>query len=185
MNMLMAGVALWTVAHLFKRLAPVPRAKLGNAGKGLVAVVLILSLVLMVKGYRAAEVVNLYYPPGWAVHVNNLLMLVAVMLFGMSATKGQLRGKLRHPMLTGVMVWAFAHLLVNGDLASIMLFGGLGAWAITEMFVINATEAGWNRPEPGSLKGDAGNLIITVILFAIITGIHVWAGRNPFLGTYG
>jgi len=184
MNMLMAGVALWTLAHLFKRLAPVPRAKLGNAGKGLVAVVLILSLVLMVKGYRAAEVVNLYYPPGWAVHVNNLLMLVAVMLFGMSATKGQLRGKLRHPMLTGVMVWAFAHLLVNGDLASVVLFGGMFIWAVLEITSINRAEK-WERPEPGDPKRDLSLLVITLVVYGVIAGVHNWLGVWPFPGAAG
>ena len=103
----------------------------------------------------------------------------------MAPSKGVLSDKIRHPMRLGTAVWAFAHLLVNGDMASVVLFGGVGVWAIVEMFVINAAQGGWDRPKPGTLKGDAKNLVITLILFAIITGIHVWAGRNPFLGSYG
>ena len=185
MTLLISGLILWWAAHLFKRVAPAARARMGGKGRGVVALALLVSLALMVLGYRGAELLPVYTPIAGIGHLNNLLMFVSLFLFGVAPSRGVLSDRIRHPMLLGTAIWAFAHLLVNGDLASIMLFGGLGAWAITEMFVINATEAGWNRPEPGSLKGDAGNLIITVILFAIITGIHVWAGRNPFLGTYG
>ena len=57
-------------------------------------------------------------------------MLVAVALIGAGHSKGRARGWLRHPMLTGVVVWAVAHLLVNGDVASLVLFGWLGLWAV-------------------------------------------------------
>ena len=85
--------------------------------------------MLIVIGYRAAPFVAVYTPPAWTIHVNNLAMLGAVLLFGAGHPRGRVRTWLRHPMLTGVIIWALAHLLVNGDLASIVLFGGLGLWA--------------------------------------------------------
>jgi uncharacterized membrane protein len=90
---LILGVALWVAAHLFKRVAPDLRARMGNAGKALVAVGVLAGLGLMIVGYKQAEVVNLWYPPTWTVHLNNLLMLVAVFVYGMSATTGRLRGR--------------------------------------------------------------------------------------------
>ncbi len=81
----------------------------------------------MIVGYRAAPFAAVWTPPAWTVHLNNLLMLVAVAVFGMGMSKGRARAWLRHPMLTAVVIWAVAHLLVNGDLASILMFGGLGA----------------------------------------------------------
>ena len=185
MGLLISGVVLWWVAHLFMRIAPGPRGALGDAGKGLVALVLVAAVVLMVIGYRGAEVTQLYTPlPGMG-HLNNLLMLVSVFLFGVGGTKGSLYTRMRHPMLTGTLIWAVAHLLVNGDLASLALFGGIGLWSVVEMIAINRAGS-WDRPRDGrGLKGDAMNLAGTAVLFAIVTGIHIWFGYNPFGGTYG
>jgi uncharacterized membrane protein len=184
MNLLILGLILWIAAHFFKRLAPDARARLGNKGKGPIALIILAGVALMILGYRMAEITPVYTPLPGIGHLNNLLMLMAIFSFGMSAGKGLLADKLRHPMLLGMVIFATAHLLVNGDLASILLFGGLGLWAILEMILINRADAKWERPAPGSLKGDVKNLIITLVLFGVIIGIHIWLGHNPFLGTY-
>lgn len=182
---LILGLALWSGAHLFKRVAPERRARMGDAGKGIIAIALLLSVVLMVVGYRAADFVPLYDPWPWAGHLNNLLVLIAFVLFGVGSTGSWLATRMRHPMLTGVKIWAFAHLLVNGDLASILLFGGLLAWAVVEVIVINrATE--WSpdrsrRPGPR----DAVLVVAWLVIFAVAAWIHIWLGHNPFLGDYG
>jgi len=178
---LILGLALWVAAHLFKRVAPDLRARMGNAGKALVAVGVLAGLGLMIVGYKQAEVVNLWFPPTWTVHLNNLLMLVAVFVYGMSATTGRLRGRMRHPQLTAVKIWAVAHFLVNGDLASVVLFGGLLGWAVLEVIVINRSQD-WVRPEPGPAKKDIILVIITLVMFAVIAGIHMWLGVSPFSG---
>ena len=185
MTLLILGIVLWWVAHLFKRIAPVQRAALGDPGKGLVALALAISVVLMVIGYRGADFVPVYMPlPGMG-HLNNLLMLISVFLFGVGGTKGSLYPRMRHPMLIGTVVWSVAHLLVNGDLASILLFGGIGLWAVVAMAAINRAGP-WTRPTDGrGVKGDLMNLAGTVVLFAVIAGIHIWLGHNPFIGTYG
>lgn len=177
--LLIAGVALWTGAHFFKRLAPQARASMGDRGKLLVTAAIVLSLVLMVLGYRMADYIHIWAPPSFFTGINNLLMIAAVVLFGMSATTGRLRGRLRHPMLTGVKVWAVAHLLVNGDLASVLLFGGLLGWAVTSVILINRAEP-WERPEPGEAKGDVKLAIISIVVFVVIAGIHAVVGPSPF-----
>ncbi len=185
MNLLILGLMAWIVAHLFKRAAPNARARMGNKARGPIALIILISILLMVLGYRRAEFLPIYTPlPGMG-HLNNLLMLLALFSFGIGSAKGVLDDKIRHPMLMGVVIFAIAHLLVNGDLASLVLFGGLGLWAIIEMRLINLGDGTWERPAPGTLKGDIKNLVITLVLFAIITGIHIWLGHNPFLGTYG
>lgn len=185
MFLLILGVLLWSLAHLFKRLAPAARARLGDPGKGVVAIALVLSVVLMVVGYRGADFVPVFTPLPGIGHLNNLLMLVAVFLFGVGGTKGTLYPKMRHPMLTGTILWAVAHLLVNGDVASLVLFGGLGIWAVVQMLVINAAGP-WARPTDGrGLKGDAMNLAGTLVIYGLIAGVHIWLGHNPFVGTYG
>ncbi|MGR3546434.1 MAG: NnrU family protein [Roseovarius sp.] len=178
---LILGLILWIAAHLFKRVAPDLRASLGRAGKGIAALGILAGLVLMVIGYRQADVINVWYPPSWMVHVNNLMMLGAVFLYGMSATKGRLRGAMRHPQLTAVKVWAVAHLLVNGDLASLILFGGLLVWAVLEVVMITRSEA-WVRPAPGEAKKDILLVVITIVMFLAITFVHNWLGVWPFPG---
>lgn len=185
MQILVLGLILWVAAHLFKRLAPRLRARLGEIpGKMAVTVLSLAALILMVIGYRRAEVAPVYTPlPGMG-HLTDLLMLLALFLFGLSHSKGRIRAHVRHPMLMSVIVWAVAHLLVNGDLASIVLFGGLGLWAVGSILLINAQSA-WVPPAPGGLRGDAVALVIALVLYGLIAGIHTWLGHNPFLGTYG
>lgn len=184
MTMLMAGLALWWAAHLLKRLAPGLRAALGDRGKAAIGLALLISVVLMVAGYRSAEFLPVYDPMPGMGHANNTLMLVSVFLFGVGGTKGTLYPRMRHPMLWGTVVWAIAHLLVNGDLASILLFGGLGLWALVAMALINRAGP-WVRPATGrGIKGDLMNLAGTAVLYGLIASAHLWLGHPVFEGTY-
>ena len=106
MTLLILGLALWWAAHLFKRIAPRPRARLGDGGKALVALAVLGSVVLMVLGYRAADFVPLWYPPAWLVHVNNLLMVLAFFLYAADGTGMGFARRMRHPQLTGFKTWA-------------------------------------------------------------------------------
>lgn len=185
MTLLVIGLALWWGAHLLKRLVPGLRASMGDAGKAVVAVLTLVGVLLMVIGYRHADFTPVYTPMAGMGHLNNLMMLVSVFLFGVGGTKGWLYTRMRHPMLWGTVIWAVAHLLVNGDLASLVLFGGIGVWAVLSMQLINAAGP-WARPVMGrGPKGDLMNLAGTVILYGIIAGVHIWLGHNPFVGTYG
>jgi uncharacterized membrane protein len=184
MNLLIAGLVLWTLAHFFKRVAPAARAgmdaKLGPlAAKAVMGVILLAATVMIVKGYRAAPVVDVFTPPAWGVHANNLAMLLAIGLLGAGNFKGRTRTLLRHPMLTGVLVWGLAHLLVNGDVASIVLFGGLSVWAVANMLLINAVAGPWERPDPGPAGGDFKLLAATVVLFIAISAVHSYIGPSP------
>lgn len=183
MFMLILGLILWIGAHYFKRLAPDARARLGDPGKGLVALLIVASLVLMILGYRAADFISVWYPPSFMVHVNNLLMLLALWVYGSSAAKGAKAWpayKTRHPQLLGFKIWAFAHLLVNGDLASIILFGGLLGWAVVSVILINRAEPDWTPPAPAGRATYIRLAVISLVLFAVITGIHIWLGVSPF-----
>lgn len=179
--LLLLGLILWIAAHYFKRLAPEARARMGDPGKGVVAVGIGLGLLAIILGYRWADFIPVWSPPAFATHINNLLMILAVFIFGMSATTGRLRGRMRYPQLMAVVIWAVAHLLVNGDLASILLFGGMLAWALGSMALINRAEV-WDRPEPGPAKNDIKLLVITVVVFSVIAGVHILLGVWPFGG---
>lgn len=179
---LIVGLLLWSGLHLMKRLAPKLRRGLGPSGKGLVAAGSLIGLVLMVIGYRMAEPRFLWAAPAWAFHLNNLLMLIAVLLLGLSHSKSRLRAKLRHPMLLAALVWAAAHLLVNGDLPSLILFGGLGLWALVQMLLINRAEPRYVPPANLTAKGDAIWLVASLVAFGAIGYLHGLVGPSPFPG---
>ena len=186
MTLLILGLILWTAAHIFKRLAPQARMamqdKMGDASKGVFAVLLVLSVVLMVKGYRAADTEFLWGRSVATTGINNLMMLAAVALFGLGSSKSRLRSRFRHPMLWGTVVWALAHLLVNGDVASIVLFGWIAVWALAEMQIINRAETDYVPYEGGSAMGDMRLAIIALVLYGIIAAVHTWLGYFPFGG---
>lgn len=178
--LLILGVALWWVAHLFKRVMPERRAAMGDGGKGAVALALAVSVLLMIFGYRMTDFIHVWAPPTFLIHVNNLLVLIAIYLMSPAGTKGRLLNKLRHPMLGGFKLWAFAHLLVNGDLASIILFGGLLAWAVVEVIVINKSEPDWSPAAPGSYGKDAMFFVASIVLLGAIGYVHGLVGPSPF-----
>ena len=183
MFLLILGLILWIGAHYFKRLMPDQRVALGTPGKGIIAAVIVLSLVLMIIGYRSAAFINVWYPPAFFTGINNLLMVLALWVYGSSAAKGAKAWpayKTRHPQLLAVKIWAIAHLLVNGDLASIILFGGLLAWAVGSVILINRAEPNWTAPEPAGRKTYIRLIVISLVLYVVIAGIHVALGVNPF-----
>ena len=177
---LVFGIALWTYSHLMKRVTPAFRAGLGDGpGKAVAAVLALAGLALMIYGYRQADDVQLWTPPDFMRHINNTLMVVAVLLVNLGTSRGVMRTWLRHPMLTAVMVWAVAHLLVNGDLASVVLFGGVGLWAVADRLMVNRMDPVWTPPAKGPLLNDAIYVAASVVLFGVIVFIHTWLGFPP------
>ncbi|UWR10531.1 NnrU family protein [Sulfitobacter mediterraneus] len=180
MILLFLGLALWAAAHFYKRALPAQRAALGEKGKGFVALAIGLSILLMIFGYRMWDGTFFWGRTSALTGINNLLMVAALYFVSPGPSKGAIFYKMRHPMLTGFSLWAIAHLLVNGDTPSLVLFGGLLVWALAEMVVINRAEPGWTPPQKGSIAKDAMFLVISLVLLAVIGLVHSWLGYNPF-----
>jgi len=177
---LILGLLLWSGAHLFKRIAPAPRGAMGEAGKGAVAVVALAGIVLMVLGYRMADGAFFWGRTPMLTGINNLLMLLSVYMFAAAGMKTALARKMRHPMLIGLKTWALAHLLVNGDVESFILFGGLMGWAVFAMIVINRSKPDWTPPEP---KGKATEIkagVATIVIYLAIGYLHGYLGVWPY-----
>ena len=182
MVLLISGVALWWAAHLFKRVAPERRAALGDKGKGLVAVLLVLSVFMMARGYGQAE-----GPVWWGrspatTGINNLLMLLAFYLYAADGMGTRVTAWIHHPQLTGFSLWAVAHLLVNGDLASFVLFGGLLAWALVEIMLLNRAGAWKRRTGPFPARKEIMAAVGAVVVMLVVGLIHGWIGPWPFGG---
>lgn len=180
MTNLILGLILWSGFHLFKRLAPDARARSGMRGKGFAAIGILAGLVLMITGYREAEGAFFWGRHPATAGINNLLMVLSVYLFAVSGMQTRLARRMRHPMLAGVKVWALGHLLVNGDVPSFVLFGGLLAWAVVQMIAINRAEPNWTPPPPEPMSKEVIAVVATVVVFGVITVIHTWLGYYPF-----
>ena len=181
MLILILGVALWWAAHLWKRVAPASRAEFGEKGKGLVTGALILSVLLMIWGYKIADGPVWWGRSAATVGINNLLVLIAVYLFAASGMKTRVTAMTRHPQLIGFSLWAFAHLLVNGDLPSLILFGGLLVWAQVQILLIS--RAPWTPPAgPFPARKEAMAAAGAVIVMLVVGMIHGWLGYWPFGG---
>lgn len=188
MVLLLLGLAIFVGIHLVKSLAVEQRTALvAKHGEGrwrlAVTVVVILSTVLMVRGYRwtGYEWGSLYYPAPWGWHINNLLMLFAFILFGAGHGKSNLRRFIRHPMLASVALWSLAHLLANGETRAVVFFGTMGLWAIAEMLLINRRDGAWSPPPPSPRSADIRHLLISAVLFIAFALIHPWLfGVSPF-----
>jgi uncharacterized membrane protein len=133
------------------------------------AVVALAGLALIVWGfadYRAAGMIELWDPPKWLKHVTVALMLPAVILVVAAYIRGRIYVAVKHPMLSGVKLWAAAHLLANGDLGSIILFGSFLGWAVFDRISLkHRTDAG-GPPIP---VGGVGNDVI-----AVAVGVVAW-----------
>ena len=183
MTLLILGLILWIAAHYFKRLMPAQRAAMGDKGKGLVALAIVASLALMIIGYRTADFIPVWTPPAFFTGINNLAMILALWVYGSSAAKGAKAWpayKTRHPQLLAVKIWAAAHLLVNGDLASIILFGGMLAWAVGSVIMINREQPDWAAPAPAGKKTYMRLIVISLVMYIAIAALHAWLGVNPF-----
>lgn len=138
-------------------------ARLGEGGyKAAYSVVAIVGIALAAKGfslYRATEWTDIWYPPKAMRHITLALMLPAVILVAASYIRGRIFAKLKHPMLAGVKLWALAHLLANGDLGSIILFGSVLAWAVYDRISLKRRADAGAPPIP---VGGVGNDLIAV-----------------------
>lgn len=153
---------------------------MGNSGKAVLGVMIVLGVVLMIIGYRGAEYVELWPKVQALVGINNLLMLFAFYLYAASGMKTAITRKIRHPQLTAVKTWAVAHLLVNGDLASLVLFGGLLAWAVVQVILVNRADRNWVRPAPVPMSREVMAVVGALVVTGIVMGIHNWLGVQPW-----
>lgn len=184
MAFLIAGLFLWVDGHLWHRLVPGIYARLGKVGYLLSAVTIVAAVVFMVIGYRMAPFIPIWSPPAFFTPLNNLMMVFALYTYFATATpRGAvwLIGNLKHPQLTGFKIWALAHLLVNGDLASIILFTGLLLWAVAEVIIINRKGEKFDRSK-APVKSRLVHLGIVIAALLIIITIHSLLGVSPVGG---
>jgi len=178
------GLALFVGIHLVKSLAPDLRTalvdRLGyNPYRGLVSLLLLGAVALIVLGWRNTVPVQVYLPPP-ALHLPALALLPLAFLLMVASTRpSRLKRWLRHPQLGGFALWGAAHLMLNGDGRSLLVFGTLLLWALLEMWAINRREGVWIRGEAPGWGTEAVTVAITAVLVAAIVHLHPWIAGMP------
>lgn len=173
MTTLIAGLFLFLGVHSISIVNEPWRdrmaAHLGDkAWKAVYAVVAFVGVLLIIHGYGSARLdpVVVYAPPAWLRHLAFLVLLPVFPLLLAAYLPGRIRKAARHPMILAVKLWALAHLLANGMLADLLLFGGFLAWAVAERISLKRRTP---RPVPGAPEAPRNDLI------AIIGGLVIYA----------
>lgn len=168
MSVLILGLVLFLGIHSFTTLRATRAAVIGRLGeggyKGLYSLVAAAGLILIVVGfgrYRSAGYIQVWEPPYSILHPVALLLLwfAFVSLTATYAPPSRIKSLLRHPMLVAVKAWALSHLLVNGDLGSMVLFGSLLVWAVYDRIAVK------RRGDPGapSVRWSINDLLVVAL----------------------
>jgi uncharacterized membrane protein len=188
MTSLVAGILIFFGIHSVSLLALDWRNRLAQrlgtrAWQGIYSVVSAVGLYLLISGYGAARHVAevLYVPPTWLRYVAALLVLPVFTLALASVLPGRIQARARHPLLAATKLWAVAHLLTNGSVADLLLFGSFLLWAVAVRISLKRRPA---RP-PRTLPASPANDVIAVLgglgLYALfVLWLHVrWLGVSP------
>lgn len=193
MTLLITGLIVFLGAHSIHMIAPGLReagiGKLGTWGwKGLFAVVSIVGFVFLVMGYGEARVdpTWLWHSPAWMSHLVALLMIPAMILLVAAYVPGtHMRARMGHPMLLATKIWALVHLLANGGVHDVVLFGAFLAWAVAA-FIVNRKRdraAGRTYPAVGVSRDIIAGVLGLVLYGAFTFKLHLWLmGVAPFGG---
>jgi uncharacterized membrane protein len=191
MMLLIAGLVLFLGAHSVRIFADAWRARVyarvgEGAWKGIYSVISLVGLVLIVYGYADARLTSatLWNPPVWTRHAAALLTLVAFVMLTAAYVPGtHIKAKLKHPMVLGVKVWAFAHLLSNGRVAELVLFGAFLVWAILNFRAARKRDraAGTTYVAKSAVRDAIAVAIGVAAWVAFAAFLHVrWIGVAPF-----
>jgi uncharacterized membrane protein len=184
MLILVIGIALFLGMHSISIVAPGLRARAiasmgANRWRGVYSLVSAAGFVLILYGYHLARQapVVLYMPPAWMRDVTLLLMLPVFPLILAAYLPGRIKTAMKHPMLAAVKFWAFAHLLSNGFLADVLLFGAFLVWAICDRISLKRRPPQTIRTAPQGRFNDLIAVIGGLALYAIFI---LWAHMRLF-----
>jgi uncharacterized membrane protein len=185
------GLALFFAGHVFTTKRDARAKAIARLGEGtykiLYSVVSLAGLALIVWGfahYRATGWIDVWYPPKFLKHITVALMLPAVILVVASYMRGRIYTTLKHPMLAGIKLWAAAHLLANGDLGSIILFGSFLGWAVYDRISLKHRADSGAPPIPvGGVTNDLIAVAVGIVAYlALAFAFHPVVIGVPVMG---
>jgi uncharacterized membrane protein len=188
--LLILGLIVFFGVHVLTSLRALRAQLIARVGEApykiIYSVVAIVGFALIIAGYgqyRASDWINVWYPPTWTRHVAALLIWPAFVFVVAAYVRGDIARILKHPMLVGVKLWAAAHLIANGDLGSIILFGSVLAWAVYDRISLKRRTDPGGPPFPyGGRRNDVIAVVVgTIIYLAFGLVFHpLWIGVPVF-----
>jgi uncharacterized membrane protein len=180
---LILGLALFIGTHLITTQRDTRARLIARLGEGPYKIAYsaasIAGVLLIAWGfglYRAAGYIPIWDPPRWTRHIAALLVLIAVICVVAAYSPGRIKTTLKHPMLVGVKLWAFAHLITNGDLGSIILFGAILGWAVFDRISLK------RRTDPGAPPIPVGGVTKDVV--AVVVGALIYLALGFWFHPY-
>ena len=170
---LVLGLIIFLGAHVFVTRRDARAAVIARIGlvpyRVLFGLVALIGLAVIVEGfvlYRASGYIQVWSPPTWMRHVTVALVWPAIIFATAAYVRGDIARKLKHPLLVGIKLWALAHLLSNGDLGGIILFGAILAWAVYDRISLKRrTDAGAPAIPYGGRRNDVIAVVAGTILY--------------------
>jgi len=189
MVLFLVGLVIFLGSHSVAIVAPAWRnaqaARNERAWKGVYSIVSLIGLVLMIYGYGMARQVSpvVWSPPNFMRHIALLVMLPVFPLFLATYFPGRIKAAAKHPTLLAVKFWSLAHLLANGTLVDITLFGAFLAWAVADRIAVKTRPVQRVVPSaPPTPANDAIALVGGLVIYAaFLAGIHRWLIGVPLL----
>lgn len=184
MLLFLAGLVLFFGVHAVSIVAPAWRtavvARRGEAAwKGMYSIVAGVGLALLIIGYGLArrEPVVLYNPPAGLRHLALLIMLPVFPLLVATYLPGRISRAVKHPMLLAVKLWATAHLLANGMLVDVILFGVFLAWAVADRISLERRSTVDAHAAPAAAASPRNDFIAVIAGLAVFVAFLLWAHR--------
>jgi uncharacterized membrane protein len=171
MTLLIVAIAVFFGIHLVPTMTALRDRMIGRVGetgyRALFALLSTASLILLIYAFAKAPVVTVWSPPAWTRWIAIVLMLPAFIFLVAAYVPGRIKEKLKHPFLVAIKTWALAHLIANGDLASMILFGSFLAYAVYDRISL---KTGRKPTSPIGTQGPAKpiNDVIAVVLGTVL-----------------
>jgi uncharacterized membrane protein len=193
MTILILGLVVFLGTHAFTMARGARADAIARLGagpyRGLYSLGSLLGFALIVWGfgaYRAGGYIQVWDPPVWTRHLALPLVWLAFVAFAAAYLPGRIRRALKHPMLAGLKIWAFAHLVANGDLGSMLLFGSLLAWAVVARISTKRRDEVLDHAGPVTAPAGWRNDIIalvvgTALYLVFLIWLHPWLIGVPAL----
>ncbi|WP_428244165.1 NnrU family protein [Gynuella sp.] len=177
MVILVIGIVVFFGIHLLPGFVSTRQALIERFGdrtyRGAFALLSFVGLALIIWGKAVSDAVFMYVSPFWTYKIMPLLMVPAFILMAAAGMKSNIKRFTRHPQLWGVTLWSGGHLLVNGDLSSLLLFGSFLLFSLYDMWSANRRGA-LQQTEKLPLIKDIQVLVAGTVVAVIVAFVHPW-----------
>ena len=174
MNLLILGIIIFFSIHLVP-IFPLKNILINRLGenkyKGLFSLIALVGLLIIIYGFRSADLYHIWDPLPYSKEIALALMPISIILLAAANIKTNIKRFIKHPMLIGILIWSFVHLLANGDLRSIILFASFGVYALIDI-IFSKKVLTTNIAANYTLSKDIMVIIIGLVVYFIVVYFH-------------